>query len=70
MTGSIPFLDKPELAALLKGLFDHSESRAFLSARFLAEGVPDVILDKYRKRIVEQFLPNRGEGKLDLRSAR
>ena len=63
-------LDKPELIALLKDLFDHSiESRAFLSARFLAEGVPDAILDKYRKRIVEQFLPKRGEGKLDLRSA-
>jgi len=64
-------LDKPELVALLKDLFDHSiESRAFLSARFLADGVPDAILDKYRKRIVEQFLPKRGDGKLDLRSAR
>jgi hypothetical protein len=64
-------LDKPELVALLKDLFDHSiESCAFLSARFLAEGVPDVILTKYRKRIVEQFLPKRGEGKLELRSAR
>ena len=64
-------LEKPEIIALLKDLFDHSiESRAFLSARFLAEGVPDAILDKYRKRIVEQFLPKRGEGKLDLRSAR
>jgi hypothetical protein len=41
-----------------------------LSARFLAEGVPDSILTKYHKRIVEQFLPKRGEGKLDLRSAR
>jgi len=28
-------------------------SRAFLSARFLTKGVPDAILDKYRKRIVE-----------------
>ncbi len=64
-------LDKPKLIALLKDLFDHSvESRAFLSARFLAEGVPAAILDKYRKRIVEQFLPKRGEGKLDLRAAR
>jgi hypothetical protein len=64
-------LDRPELVALMKDLFDHSvESRAFLSARFLAEGVPDAILTKYRKRIVEQFLPKRGEGKLDLRSAR
>jgi len=64
-------LDKPELVALLKDLFDHSiESRAFLSARFLADGVPDAILDKYRKRVVEQFLPKRGFGKLDLRAAR
>ena len=64
-------LDKPQLIALLKGLLDHCiESRAFLSARFLAEGVPDAILAKYRKRIVEQFLPERGEGKLDLRAAR
>jgi hypothetical protein len=64
-------LDKPELIALLKDLFDHSlESRAFLSARFLAEGVPNAILDRYRKRIVEQFFPKRGDGKLDLRSAR
>ena len=64
-------LDKPDLIALLKDLFDHSiESRAFLSARFLADGVPDAILDKYRKRIVEQFFPKRGDGKLDLRSAR
>jgi hypothetical protein len=68
---SLTSLDRPELICLLKDLFDHSiESRAFLSARFLAEGVPDAILDKYRKRIVEQFLPKRGEGKLDLRSAR
>ena len=67
----IASLDKPELVALLKDLFDHSiESRAFLSARFLADGVPDAILDKYRKRIVEQFFPKRGFGKLDLRSAR
>ena len=64
-------LGKPELVALLKDLLDHSiESRAFLSARFLVEGVPDAILDKYRKRIVEQFFPKRGNGKLDLRSAR
>ena len=63
-------LDKPELVALLKDLFDHSiESRAFLSVRFLAEGVPDAILDKYRRRIVEQFLPKRGFSKLDLRAA-
>ena len=64
-------LEKPEIIALLKDLFDHSiESQAFLSARFLAEGVPDAILDKYRKRIVEQFFPKRGFGKLDLRAAR
>jgi hypothetical protein len=64
-------LEKPELIALVKDLFDHSiESRAFLSARFLAEGIPDAILDKYRKRIVEQFFPKRGFGKLDLRAAR
>ena len=64
-------LDKPELVALLKALFDHSiESRAFLSARFLADGVPDAILNKYRKRIVDQFFPGRGDGKPDLRSAR
>ncbi len=64
-------LEKPEIIKLLKDLFDHSiESRAFLSARFLAEGVPDAILDKYRKRIVEQFFPKRGVGKLDLRAAR
>ena len=64
-------LDKPEPVTLLKDLFDHSiESRAFLSARFLPEGVPDAILDKYRKRVVEQFLPKRGFGKLDLRAAR
>ncbi len=68
---AIASLDKPELVALLKDLFDHSiESRAFLSVRFLAEGVPDAILDRYRKRIVDQFLPRRGEGKLDLRLAR
>lgn len=51
-------LDKPELVTLLKDLFDHSiESHASLSARFLAEGVPDAILAKRRKRIVAQFLP-------------
>jgi len=45
-------LQKPQLIALLKDLLDYSiESRAFLSARFLAEGVPDEILDNYRKRI-------------------
>jgi hypothetical protein len=68
---SLASLGKPELISLLKDLFDHSiESRAFLAVRFLAEGVPDAILDKYRKRIVEQFFPKRGDGKLDLRSAR
>jgi hypothetical protein len=68
---SLTSLDKPELIALLKDLFDRSiESRAFLSTRFLTEGVPDAILDKYHKHIVEQFFPKRGFGKLDLRAAR
>ena len=48
--------DKLELITLLKDLFDHSiESRTFLSARFLAEGVPDALLGKYRKRIVDRL---------------
>jgi hypothetical protein len=68
---SLTSLERPELIALLKDLFDHAiGSRAFLSARFLADGVPDAILDKYRRRIVKQFFPKRGEGKLGLRSAR
>ena len=63
--------DKPELLALVKDLYElAAENRDFIQARSNA-GKGDVeTLEKYRGKIVEQFFPARGDGKLKLGEAR
>ena len=61
---------KPALIALVKDLYDASpETRDFLQARFQAEENDGAALQKYRRKIVEQFFPARGDGKLKLAEA-
>jgi hypothetical protein len=56
---------------LIKDLHDASpENRDFLRARFDAENAGGDALEKYRRKIVEQFFPKRGFGKLKLAEAR
>jgi hypothetical protein len=63
-------MDRPELIALLRDLFKSSDTaRTFLAMRVLG-GDGGETLEKYRKRVVGQFFPARGMGKLDLREAR
>ena len=62
---------KPAVVALVKDLYDHAaDSRDFLEARFQAEDVGGAALEKYRGKIVEQFFPRHGFGKLKLGEAR
>lgn len=62
---------KPALTALVKDLYDASpENRDFLHARFQAEENEGTALEAYRRKIVEQFFPQRGYGKLKLAEAR
>ncbi len=62
---------KPALIALVKDLHDASpDNRDFLLARFQAQDDAGVALEKYRHKIVEQFFPARGDGKLKLAEAR
>ena len=63
--------EKPALLALVKDLYDAATvNRDFVEARCKAEESGDEILEKYRRKIVEQFFPTRGEGKLKLGEAR
>lgn len=60
-----------QFTALIKDLYDSSaDNRAFLDARVQAEGSGGAALETYRQRIVEQFFPKRGFGKLKLGEAR
>ncbi len=62
--------EKPALLALVKDLYDAAaESRDFIEARCQPEG-GGAVLERYRRKIVEQFFPARGEGKLKLGEAR
>lgn len=60
------------LLALVKELFDAMPDRdAFFTSRFFAESQDaQTILEPYRKRIVDQFFPARGFGKMNLREAK
>ena len=61
----------PALIALVKDLYDASaDNRDFLQARCQAGEDSSPALEKYRHRIVEQFFPKRGDGKLKLAEAR
>ena len=62
---------KPGLIALVKDLYEASpDNRDFLHARFQATENGDAALEPYRRKIVEQFFPARGFGKLKLAEAR
>ena len=63
--------EKPALLALLKDLYEASaENRDFIHARSKAGECGGETLEKYRGKIVEQFFPARGDGKLKLGEAR
>jgi hypothetical protein len=62
---------KPALIALLKDIHDAlPDARDFLLARVQAEEGGGAALEKYRRKIVEQFFPARGFGKIKLADAR
>jgi hypothetical protein len=67
--------DKPALLALVKNLYEvAAENRDFIRAHCEARGQTGEsgaeILKTYRGKIMEQFFPARGEGKLKLGEAR
>jgi hypothetical protein len=63
--------DKPALLALVKDLYEAAaENRDFIHARSEAGECGGEALEKYRGKIVEQFFPARGDGKLKLGEAR
>jgi len=64
--------DKPALLALVvKDLYEAAAAnRNFIHARCQADEGGGEILETYRKKIVDQFFPARGEGKLKLGEAR
>jgi hypothetical protein len=63
--------EKPALLALVKDLYDSAPgNRNFIHARCQAEDCSGEVLESYRKKIVHQFYPTRGSGKLKLGEAR
>jgi hypothetical protein len=63
--------NKPALLALVKDLYEAAGvNRDFIQARCQAEESGGEALEKYRGKIVEQFFPARGFGKLKLGEAR
>jgi hypothetical protein len=63
--------EKPDLLALVKDLYEAAaENRDFIHARCQAGDCGGEALEKYRGKIVEQFFPARGFGKLKLGEAR
>jgi hypothetical protein len=63
--------NKTELLALVKDLYAASEfGRDLVEARCRPAESTEEALEKYRRRIVEQFFPARGYGKLKLGEAR
>lgn len=68
---SLAILDKPALLTLLKELHDAAPvNRDLLQARVLGGADDGELLEKYRRKVVEQFFPARGFGKLKLGEAR
>jgi hypothetical protein len=63
--------DAAQFVALVKDLYDSSSAnRTFIEARTQAAGNSGAALEIYRERIIEQFFPKRGFGKLKLAEAR
>jgi len=59
--------EKPALLTLVKDLYEiAAENRDFIHARCQAGECDGEVLEKYRGKIVEQFFPARGDGKLKL----
>ena len=53
--------EKPALLALVKDLYDAAaENRDFIEARCQLKG-EGTVLEKYRRKIVEQFFPRRAK---------
>ncbi|CAM3297218.1 hypothetical protein [Polaromonas hydrogenivorans] len=64
-------LEQPALLALVKELYQAAPgNRDFLHARYPPLGGGEEALEAYRRKIVEQFFPARGFGKLKLAEAR
>ncbi|MEI6074533.1 MAG: hypothetical protein WCS94_03095 [Verrucomicrobiota bacterium] len=62
---------QPALLALVKNLYDtRPENRDFIQACCQPEEGRGEVLEKYRRKIVDQFYPARGFGKLKLGEAR
>jgi hypothetical protein len=69
--GRLATWGKPALLALVKDLYDAAvTNRDFIHARCQADAGGGAVLEPYRVRIVEQFFPARGIGKLHLAEAR
>jgi len=63
--------EKAALLALVKDLYEAAaENRDFIHARSKAGECDGEALEKYRDKIVDQFFPARGDGKLKLGEAR
>ena len=63
--------EKPALLALVKDLYETAGvNRDFVNARCQAGECGGEALEKYRGKIVNQFFPARGDGKLKLGEAR
>lgn len=63
--------ENPALLALIKDLYDaDAKNRDFLLARCQGDAGGSEALESYRKKIVDQFFPARGFGKLKLGEAR
>jgi len=63
--------NKPALLALVKDLYEAAAAnRDFIHARCQADEDGGEMLEKYRRKIVAQFFPARGFGKLKLGEAR
>lgn len=63
--------EKPALLVLVKDLYAAAEvSRDLVDGRCQPGASSGATLEKYRGKIVEQFFPARGEGKLKLGEAR
>jgi hypothetical protein len=64
-------MEKPALLALLKELYEAADlNRDLIHVRCLGDECGADVLEKYRNKIVEQFFPARGFGKLKLVEAR
>ncbi len=63
--------EKPALLALMKDLYASSAAnRDFILARCMPGDAAEAVLESYRSKIVQQFFPARGIGKLKLGEAR